>query len=224
MRLNAENLDQIKELFDRSVNEMLAREDFCAKVAKMISKEVESLLQRTEQLERENHVLREKLDGLEQYTRRSSLRVHGLAEEKNENIERRLVTVFQEKMGIPITADCIDRCHRVGPVRVTTDKKIVRPVIVKFISYRNRESVFRAKAKLKGSSLVISEDLTASKYALLKAARLKYGNRNAWSHNGRIFVNDGGTRQVRGSLLARLLTCMNRLRVLYLIGILRMFR
>lgn len=202
MRLSAEDLRQIKEMFIETVDEMFAREEFTTKVANLINKEVQSLRDRTNKLEKENCMLKEKLDSLEQYTRRSSLRLHGMPEEKNENIEDKLVKIFQERMGVQILPEYIDRCHRVGPIRAATEarKKTVRPVIVKFTSYKFRESVYRSKAKLKGSNFVVSEDLTSNRYQLLKAARLKFGNRNAWSYDGKIFVSSDGSKTIVESL------------------------
>ena len=87
MRLSAEDLNQIKVLFDRSVDDMVAEDNFCAKIAKLINKDIEALLARTAKSETENHMLRKKIDDLEQQSRRSSLRVYGLSEEVNEDTE-----------------------------------------------------------------------------------------------------------------------------------------
>ena len=143
-------------------------------------------------------MLREKIDDLEQYTRRSSLRIHGVPEERGENVEDKLLNIFSEKLGITITPECVDRCHRVGPIRNGTDtrKKTVRPVIVKFTSYKFRDSVYRSKSKLKGTKLVVSEDLTSTKYSLLTAARLKFGNNKTWSNDGKIFVIYKGSKAI----------------------------
>ena len=200
MRLSAEDLNQIKVLFDRSVDDMVAGENFCAKVAKLINKDIEALLARTAKSETENHMLRKKIDDLEQQSRRLSLRVYGLSEEVNEDTENKLVNIFQEKLGVPITAESIDRCHRIGVIRAASVRKTARPVLVQFTSYKIRESVYRAKAKLKGTKLVLSEDLTNTRYELLKAARLKFGNRKAWSNDGKVFVICDDSKVVLGSL------------------------
>ena len=198
MRLSAEDLRQIKDLFNESVDEMLSKKEFCDRIAKIINNEVEALRVHADKLENENRKLREKIDDLEQYTRRSSLRIHGIPEESSENVEHKLINIFRDKLNINIPSECIDRCHRVGPIQVgsETTKKSVRPVIIKFTSYKFRESVYRSKSKLKGTRLVVSEDLTASKYALLKLARAKFGNNRAWSYDGKIFVMYKGIKAI----------------------------
>ena len=100
MRLSAEDLRQIKDLFNKSVDEMLSKKEFCDKIANLISKEVEALRDHAVKLEKENLLLREKIDDLEQHSRRSSLRIHGVLEESGENVENKLLNIFSEKLGM----------------------------------------------------------------------------------------------------------------------------
>ena len=68
------------------------------------------------ELKKEVLTLRTQHDDLEQYTRRNSVRLTGLTETTYENVYDTAMTVFNEEMGVcpPITADEIDRIHRVG--------------------------------------------------------------------------------------------------------------
>ena len=63
-----------------------------------------------------------------------------------------------------ISIQDIERAHRLGKQLSENsfserDKKS-RSIIIKFASYRKRREVFRHKKKLKGSGLVIAENLT----------------------------------------------------------------
>ena len=64
----------------------------------------------------------------------------------------------------------------------------MRPIIIKFVSYRDRDNVYKNKKHLKGSGTVITESLTKKRYALYLAARKKFGDRNCWTTDGRIMA------------------------------------
>ena len=63
-----------------------------------------------------------------------------------------------------------------------------RPIIIKFASYRARQSVLRARRRLKGSGITLAEDLTKENYDILRKARSSPRATSAWSQDGRIFV------------------------------------
>ena len=149
------------------------------------------------------------IDDLEQYSRRPCLLIHGLAEEEaetNETLEEKVKDVFNTKLelgvnGGQIKTHHLDRLHRLGKRRSGNAAK-PRPIIVKFNSYRQRRKVFAIKKKLKNfktetTSIVITENLTKKKYALLNKCRDKFGNKSAWSYDGRIYAitdTDAGTK------------------------------
>ena len=57
-----------------------------------------------------------KVDNLEQYSRRNSLRIHGLVENTtgHEDTEQVVMDLFQNKLGVDIEMSGIDRIHRIG--------------------------------------------------------------------------------------------------------------
>ena len=79
----------------------------------------------------------------------------------------------------------VDRSHRLnGPKRPESDNsQVIRPIIVKFATYRSRNLVFKAKKLLKGSSIAIFENLMTHRASLLKDV-----NRNAWTMDGNILT------------------------------------
>ena len=192
MRLSAEDLNQIKIIFDASVLELLKRDDFCEKIAKIVSNEVTTLKESMTRLEQENQLLKKKLDDVEQYTRRNNVRVFGIPEEENENVENSVLKVFQEKMGVAVQPESMERCHRLG--RRDDRNRGPRPIIVKFMSYKHREAVFNMKRRLKGSKIVVSEDLTSYNYNILKYAKEKCGKNKAWSYDGKIYISHNNAK------------------------------
>ena len=148
---------------------------------------------------------------MEQYTRRNSLRFYGIPENqskgKQEDTDTVIQKVVQEKLGIKIEKADICRSHRIGgkpnsrdfPSNNNQPQPRPRPIIVKFVSYNTRRRVFMNKRKLKGQKITIREDLTKANRDVLTSAIQKYGERNTWTMDGRIyFVTGDGRKQQYG--------------------------
>lgn len=133
--------------------------------------------------------LRDKTDQLEMYTRRNSLRIFGVEEKEGECTDELVISVAH-KISVPLNLADIDRSHRVGSK--SPDK--TRPIIVKFVSYRKRKEVFRAKRNLKGSGVTVREDLTRARLELLQAAIKRFGLSNVWTEDGLVVVRSGNRR------------------------------
>ena len=195
MRLTEENLRELKSLFSESIGELIKNEVFMSKMVAVIKErfveEIDNLKAQNDSLRKENMLLGEKLDNLDQSIRRSSVRIFGVPEEPRESVENKIVTLFTDQMGVSVSVSDIDRCQRVGAF--SNNNKYPRPVVVRFVSHRHKVLVCRARKGLKGTKIGIQEDLTARKYGLLKAAREKYGKKNCWSFDGRIFAQHNGT-------------------------------
>ena len=78
----------------------------------------------------------------------------------------------------------IETAHRVG--RPVDGKS--QAVIVKLRSRKRRHEVLASRRALKGSRIVISEDLTQLNQKLLNRARLDPGVKSVWSWNGVIWI------------------------------------
>ena len=141
----------------------------------------------------ENAQLREIIDNQEQYSRRNCLLIHGVAETQREKTDAVVLDIFQNQLGIPeeaININYFERSHRLGKVRSTDQGRrgSKRPIIEKFTSYRTRNEVFYNKKKLKGSNVVITENLTKKRYSLLKASLDVLGRHSCWTKDGRILT------------------------------------
>ena len=131
--------------------------------------------------------LEDELDDQQQYSRRNCLLVHGIEEKLNEDTTQLALSVFNSNMELEITPDDITRTHRIG--KKSNDK--IRPIIVKFLSYKPRKMVYDNKKKLKNSRKLITESLTKRRFSLLSICKTTFGKSNVWTHDGRIFCNDG---------------------------------
>ena len=121
--------------------------------------------------------------------------VHGLPETTLENTDDLLITMFKNEMDIEMFSDDIDRSHRIGKQKDDPNK--VRPVIVKFTRYSDRNKIFRNKKQLKGKKMSITESLTELRMSKLKEARDEFGFSNVWSTDGRILYKEEGSDQIR---------------------------
>lgn len=157
-----------------------------------------------------------KNDDLEQYSRRSCLRISGIPEEQHEDVHA-IVLELAEQIGADIKPEDIDRAHRVGKYqtcqpndkRNTNDRgseNVVteplpkgplrgREIIVKFQSHRARLNFLKERTKLKQATLkmYINEDLTITRKNLAFTCRqLKRDEKikKTWVYGGNVYIRD----------------------------------
>ena len=102
------------------------------------------LLQQISELKTEYQL---KMDEAEQYSRRNCLIITGVKEEEGEDTNRVVLDIFEKKLNICLDIFQVDRSHRLnGPKRPESDNsQVIRPIIVKFATYRSRNLLFKAK-------------------------------------------------------------------------------
>ncbi|KAL8577578.1 hypothetical protein ACOMHN_044258 [Nucella lapillus] len=88
----------------------------------------------------------EKVDELEQYSRRNSIRVIGVPECEGENTDE-ITKKIDSEIGVVVDSSMIDRSHRVGN-KPSGNEPGNRAIIVKFTSYRHKQQLLVAKKKL----------------------------------------------------------------------------
>ena len=118
------------------------------------------------ELEKKIHALEESSDNLEQYTRRSNIRIHGVPEKgEGEDTDVTVLAVINDKMGVtpPPSLHDPERSHRLGGKCTGS-----RPIIVRFRAERIWDYVYRARFTLKNhntqqrnTQIFLNEDLTA---------------------------------------------------------------
>ncbi|KAK9675238.1 hypothetical protein QE152_g40509 [Popillia japonica] len=137
-------------------------------------------------LEESDKEVKNAQNALEQYTRRNSLRIFGIPENKNENTSDIISMFCKEKLNLDVPTTAIDYCHR-----LFAKEGQQKPIIVKFISRYTKKLVYSKRKMLKGSKVVIKEDLTGANQNLLREASKRFGDRKAWSFEQKICVKSG---------------------------------
>ena len=146
------------------------------------------------------------IDDLEQYTRKHNLEIHGISETQEENIPEKIIKLGKI-LNVHISNNDIDICHRMATRRTNGDP---RPIIVRFISYRAKNELYRARKLLKSVSLnnyfhnkkavYINENLTSYRRDLFAKVR-KFRKDNQWHSartiDGKIFVRKSQSDQVK---------------------------
>ena len=90
-------------------------------------------------------------------------------------------------LGVHLDAGCIDRSHRIGRTSPkSAGNRNPRLAIVKFTSYEPRRAIFTSKRKLKGTHIVITENLTRRRVNLVRKARDSPNVEASWTSDGRI--------------------------------------
>ena len=141
-------------------------------------------------------LLPERLDELDQYGRRSMIRVSGVPQlSENENTLDVVLSTIKDKLNIQLEKSDIDRTHRLGPFDKDADKP--RNIVIKFSNYTARTLIYGQRKKLSKAGMYMNDHLTAIRSRLLYVARQykKLGLLNqAWSSEGRILIKDKGDK------------------------------
>ena len=180
----------------------------------MITKTIKSeLSSELTPLQNQIDYLKIKLDDQEQYSRRTNLKISGIKEQgREENTDDLVLDVINnlilKHQGVSLNYSHIGRTHRVGPPPTTSTKNRPRDIIIRFISYRDRDLVFRNKKNLKSFNecqspdrrLYVNEALTQRRASLYKKTRDLFRNKkikNCWTHDGKILVKSLAEKTVQ---------------------------
>jgi hypothetical protein len=132
-------------------------------IATVLEEESAAALQN---LQRTNLQLRFQLDKQEQYSRRESIRIQGIKEEEEEEVEEKVFKMFSD-MGCDLKKEDVSAVHRTGKKKRDQD----RHILVKFVSRRNKQHVMKKKRALKElpqyRKVYVNDDLTALRMRLL---------------------------------------------------------
>ena len=104
-------------------------------------------------LKKENQKLEDQLLKMEVYMRKQNIKIWGIPEEKNENLEEKLLQKFAE-VGFVFQPRDIIAVHRLGYYK----RGSVRPVIVRFSHLKDKMLVFSKKDAFEGTGLLITQD------------------------------------------------------------------
>ena len=131
---------------------------------------------------------------LEQYGRRNSVRISGLANDSDQQtsmvVADETISLLSKKLGLKLESKDVDVAHRLG--KYAPNKN--RPVIVKFVRRQTKIDIMQRAKLLKGTGVFINEDLTKINAEVLSSLRLKEPAlvERAWSREGKLFVRYRG--------------------------------
>ena len=148
------------------------------------TKEIKSLKQRFTDESEKREITERKLNDLEQYTRRNSIRIFGVREQTNEDTDQIAIDLAREKLGFALSKTDIDRSHRV----YQKDQTKAKPIIVKLCAHNVKSLFMRNKKRLKDTGVSIQEDLTKPTVILLRKTSDHQKVQAAWTTDGRVFA------------------------------------
>ncbi|KAI4458373.1 l1 transposable element-related [Holotrichia oblita] len=160
--------DEDVELIQKIVEKVLVSPLFLEKLVSAVTdklnicnNELKSCKNNIDSLDKRMLRIEEALDEQEQYSRRNNIRIYGVPEITHENTCEVFVNLCREKLKINITNSDIDCCHRLAGKEGTN-----KPIIVRFVRRDVKNKVFNDKRKLKGTRIVITEDLTRMRFLI----------------------------------------------------------
>lgn len=146
-------------------------------------------------LKKENTELKNRVENLEQKMKVSQLRMYGVKEKRGETLSEVVSKLLVDKNVLDNETGSQDlSCYRIGLLKPGNKKP--RPIMIKFRDENQRNLVYSNKRNLKGSKMVLTEDLIKSRYDCLCKAKEKFGKENVWSQSGNIYVKVDGHKHI----------------------------
>ena len=162
-----------------------------------LEKQVALLVNKTDELEAKNEQLKIMFDDIEQKTKQNQLRFYGIPESPNENLKEKLENIFSKVF--KINGCSLDYCYRIG--QRDQENTGSRAALVQFSSVMQRNLVYFSKKKLKGTKIVVAEELTKGRHNLLMMAKKNFTKGDVWTKFGNIFVKiDNKRYQIKNNM------------------------
>lgn len=123
-----------------------------------------------------------KFDDMEQELKKNNLWIFKLQEKDSEETKTEVITLLNNKMNLNLSSDDIDVCHRIGK----RDPGKTRGIFLQFSTFKMKRNIHNQKKLLKGTGVVIKEDLTKKRLLVLNEAIRRHTLANVWTENGTI--------------------------------------
>lgn len=137
--------------------------------------------------------VKQKVDSLEQRAKNNNIRLMGLKEVDNENTMDMIKNILDKKLKLSVDDADIVSCYRVNQKLPNRPKH----VLITFRDNQLKNKIYRMKKMLKGSGIVMKEDLTIDRLKVVKETSEKYGFKNVWTFNGVIYAKgDNGVEKI----------------------------
>nr|CAH7735730.1 unnamed protein product [Callosobruchus chinensis] len=124
--------------------------------------------------------------------RNKNLRIFNFPEKNGEDLPQEIIRLCNSKLDVPIEKEDIVVCSRIG-------KKLSnrpRSILLKLAHVNSKQRIYKNKSRLKGSGIVIKEDLSEKRLKLMQVAIEKTSLKQVWSFNGSIYVLHRDKRHV----------------------------
>ena len=166
----------------RDIENLQLKLDVKNKLIEELNYKVIDVVQRNVQLADELKLAREnceeKIDNLEQYTRKDSLRIEGIdyADDETPQALGTKIVKALKSIGAKVSVGDFHRYHRSGPSRTLSDGRTVSQTIVRFNNWAARKSSIEAsqkgtRAERQSRHQHVKVDITKRRLALLKKAQ-----------------------------------------------------
>ncbi|KAI4463744.1 l1 transposable element-related [Holotrichia oblita] len=159
MPLTREQIIDYKVIFRECIDDLITDNTFILRLGNALAKTIENSIDvalkthaetlktysaHIDQLKEENLVLRNKMDSLEQYSRRNNIRINGIVQEQDENLEEKIISFCEERLNVSVELRDIDRVHRLGKPDKTSSP---RSIIIKFTNHGCKQKILAAKKR-----------------------------------------------------------------------------
>lgn len=201
--ITRETIAEINKVVSKAVSELIQDGNFVENIiTKVVQKVTESLSPIIEDLEKnharqindlrqKNKELTQEIDSIKstldheyQRSKSNNLRIYGISESPKENLRDKMLETFKDKLNTELSLNDINYCFRTG---VKKDDR-PRAIVVVFTSQYYRERILKNRKMLKGSKIVVREDLVRKVLVLLAHTKTKFGPKNVWVNRGQVFV------------------------------------
>lgn len=139
-------LEEIKSSEKRVTAQILALET-------NLSQKINTLNNKVVFLEKENSLLKTKLEELQNVSRKNNLIIFGLTSQPQVVTPKYVCEQLENFLQINLNENHLNNCYRLGKSRNS-------PIKIEFISFLKKSAILKRCSKLKGTQIVISHDLT----------------------------------------------------------------
>ena len=184
------SLEQKSVSTEKKLTEIEDGMNFVNNMCEDLKKEVSSLTQKNSNLQKTLDALTNQIDSNEQHNRSECLLLHGVPEGSKETPAQSkgiFAKQISQNVGIKIEENYIRRAHRLGKRR---DSGKPRPIIARLWDSQLRNDIYSKKRECKGKQISITENLTKRRMQIKIEAEKRYGDKNVWTKEGRIYAKD----------------------------------
>lgn len=202
MPFTREQLIDIKTIIKETISELLQDDKFISLIADKVQQKINIgdmkkniiiLEQKIDCLEKQNAAANIQLNDMQQMHKRNNLRIIGLQEDDNENTEEKVMHLLNNKLKINLPDGVINECRRIGPKNKSVSKS--RVTLVNLSRCKYKHLIIKYRKLLKGTKIVITEDLSKESYSLFKDAVRELGRDvKVWSMDGNIYTVVNNTK------------------------------